>query len=236
MYSKQKNVSELQNFVKHGKSFFFLASHGSVCHLPSKVGRQPHTVISLSWDKIAFSCPPLDLHASYVRGCMLNGYKITPLTWQGMQTCILNLPSNERTASRHPHAATLHLRLVSSSRPTVCSHSFTYHVLWSFTARVCSCYSVFRLTAVLHIIWRTNPFFGAVTFLSSFLRLKKTASAAAGFAGKKKRLARNFLKPLHGAGVRDYVHVVDLAKGHVATLNKVMAGGLSGCKVSSLAC
>lgn len=43
----------------------------------------------------------------------------------------------------------------------------------------------------------------------------------------------NFDTP-DGTGVRDYVHVVDLAKGHVATLNKVMAGGLSGCKAFNL--
>lgn len=37
-----------------------------------------------------------------------------------------------------------------------------------------------------------------------------------------------------GTGVRDYVHVVDLAKGHVATLNKVMAGEIEGCKPYNL--
>lgn len=37
-----------------------------------------------------------------------------------------------------------------------------------------------------------------------------------------------------GTGVRDYVHVVDLAKGHVATLDKVMAGKIQGCKPFNL--
>ncbi|XP_070396632.1 UDP-glucose 4-epimerase [Dermacentor albipictus] len=37
-----------------------------------------------------------------------------------------------------------------------------------------------------------------------------------------------------GTGVRDYVHVVDLAKGHVATLEKVMAGEIHGCKPFNL--
>ncbi|CAN8025322.1 unnamed protein product, partial [Ixodes persulcatus] len=37
-----------------------------------------------------------------------------------------------------------------------------------------------------------------------------------------------------GTGVRDYVHVVDLAKGHVATLDKVVAGSLSGCRAFNL--
>ncbi|KAL1469438.1 hypothetical protein MTO96_025047 [Rhipicephalus appendiculatus] len=37
-----------------------------------------------------------------------------------------------------------------------------------------------------------------------------------------------------GTGVRDYVHVVDLAKGHVVTLDKVMAGKIQGCKPFNL--
>lgn len=37
-----------------------------------------------------------------------------------------------------------------------------------------------------------------------------------------------------GTGVRDYVHVVDLAKGHVVTLDKVVAGNLSGCRAFNL--
>lgn len=37
-----------------------------------------------------------------------------------------------------------------------------------------------------------------------------------------------------GTGVRDYIHVVDLAKGHVATLEKVMAGDINGCKPYNL--
>ncbi|EEC15914.1 UDP-glucose 4-epimerase/UDP-sulfoquinovose synthase, putative [Ixodes scapularis] len=37
-----------------------------------------------------------------------------------------------------------------------------------------------------------------------------------------------------GTGVRDYVHVVDLAKGHVVTLDKVLAGSLSGCRAFNL--
>ncbi|CAN8001203.1 unnamed protein product [Ixodes hexagonus] len=37
-----------------------------------------------------------------------------------------------------------------------------------------------------------------------------------------------------GTGVRDYVHVVDLAKGHVVTLDKVVAGSLSGCRAFNL--
>ena len=36
-----------------------------------------------------------------------------------------------------------------------------------------------------------------------------------------------------GTGVRDYIHVVDLAKGHVAALLKAMKGGC-GCKVYNL--
>lgn len=37
-----------------------------------------------------------------------------------------------------------------------------------------------------------------------------------------------------GTCVRDYVHVVDIAKGHVVTLDKMMAGSLSGCKAFNL--
>ncbi|KAH8031445.1 hypothetical protein HPB51_017217 [Rhipicephalus microplus] len=44
----------------------------------------------------------------------------------------------------------------------------------------------------------------------------------------------NDFKTRDGTGVRDYVHVVDLAKGHVATLDKVMAGKIQGCKPFNL--
>lgn len=33
-----------------------------------------------------------------------------------------------------------------------------------------------------------------------------------------------------GTGVRDYIHIVDLAKGHVAALKKIAEGNI-GCKV-----
>ncbi|KAM7295248.1 UDP-glucose 4-epimerase-like, partial [Ixodes scapularis] len=35
-------------------------------------------------------------------------------------------------------------------------------------------------------------------------------------------------------GVRDYVHVVDLAKGHVTVVNKIMTGSLTGIKTYNM--
>ena len=36
-----------------------------------------------------------------------------------------------------------------------------------------------------------------------------------------------------GTGVRDYIHVVDLALGHVAALDKLIDGSISGLKVTN---
>jgi UDP-glucose 4-epimerase len=41
--------------------------------------------------------------------------------------------------------------------------------------------------------------------------------------------------PTHdGTGVRDYIHIVDLAQGHLSALNKLINGGLKGFEVYNL--
>lgn len=41
--------------------------------------------------------------------------------------------------------------------------------------------------------------------------------------------------PTHdGTGVRDYIHIVDLAQGHISALNKLIDGGLKGFAVYNL--
>ena len=37
-----------------------------------------------------------------------------------------------------------------------------------------------------------------------------------------------------GTGVRDYIHVVDLANGHLAALNKLREPGSEGCTAVNL--
>lgn len=54
--------------------------------------------------------------------------------------------------------------------------------------------------------------------------------------GRRKELqvyGNDFQTP-DGTGVRDYIHVMDLAKGHVAALNKMLENGILGCKVYNL--
>uniref|UniRef100_A0A2R5L8Y9 UDP-glucose 4-epimerase n=1 Tax=Ornithodoros turicata TaxID=34597 RepID=A0A2R5L8Y9_9ACAR len=44
----------------------------------------------------------------------------------------------------------------------------------------------------------------------------------------------NDFKTKDGTGVRDYIHVIDLAKGHVAALDKLVTKEISGCKAYNL--
>ncbi|GIY19020.1 UDP-glucose 4-epimerase [Caerostris extrusa] len=41
-------------------------------------------------------------------------------------------------------------------------------------------------------------------------------------------------KTIDGTGVRDYIHVVDLAEGHVAAVNEILKEDVNGCKVYNL--
>lgn len=53
----------------------------------------------------------------------------------------------------------------------------------------------------------------------------------------KRQLLRVFGNdwPTHdGTGVRDYIHIVDLAQGHIAALNKLIKGGIKGFAVYNL--
>ena len=36
------------------------------------------------------------------------------------------------------------------------------------------------------------------------------------------------------SGVRDYIHVVDLAKGHLAALDKILNPDFNGCQIYNL--
>ncbi|WOL17064.1 UDP-glucose 4-epimerase 1-like [Canna indica] len=44
----------------------------------------------------------------------------------------------------------------------------------------------------------------------------------------------NDYKTKDGTGVRDYIHVVDLAEGHIAALKKIFEGSSGGCEVYNL--
>ncbi len=50
------------------------------------------------------------------------------------------------------------------------------------------------------------------------------------------RVFGNNYPTVDGTGVRDYIHIVDLAKGHVAALNAIVASANSGigCKIYNL--
>lgn len=48
---------------------------------------------------------------------------------------------------------------------------------------------------------------------------------------KELQVFGNDYKTVDGTGVRDYIHVMDLAEGHVAAVDEIMKNTSDGCKV-----
>lgn len=50
---------------------------------------------------------------------------------------------------------------------------------------------------------------------------------------KELQVFGNDYKTVDGTGVRDYIHVMDLAEGHVAAVAEILKDTFEGCKVSN---